>query len=63
MYQREGSVEISDINSKAEVVILINLQNTTDFNLCTYANTKFTYQLDEEYDSMFQYIESIAEME
>jgi hypothetical protein len=48
------------VDSGSEIVILINLENPTDFNLCTYANAKMSYEVDDSFDSMLQYIEGIA---
>ena len=42
---------------------MINLERGTDINLCTYANEKFEYECDDDFETMLEYIEAIAVME
>jgi hypothetical protein len=42
---------------------LINLEKKTDVNLCSYADSPFIYEVDEENEAMMNYIEDIATME
>ena len=42
---------------------MINLERGTNINLCTYANEKFEYECDDDFETMLEYIEAIAVME
>ena len=42
---------------------MINLEESTTINLCTYGDVKLEYQVDDRFDVMLEYIEGIAMME
>ena len=65
MYQREASIELKadEMEKGSQFVVLVNMEKSTNINLCRYGESKFQYELDDGFDVMLEYIQAIASME
>ena len=65
MYQRQASIQLNSAETEkgSEFIILINLEEQTDVNLCTYGNVKFEYEVDDNFNIMLDYMQALAKEE